>query len=503
MRKIGFFLALALLFFIGLPLLAASQAPVAAQDPTSTQPRYKVGNFVRDMVYDPDGGENGLVWVANWYDNTILRLDAITGEQRGDPIPEPALIGQNINSLGRGSVALAYDGVNIWAASDTMNVVSVIDRTGALITKYDTLNARINRPVDLLFDGENMWVLNQPESGRGSLVKIIVGTETPLPPIFVGAFPTSMTWDGQNIWVANGLDNNVMAIDSESGEPATFLLDDGSTSDVLPVGLFPISIAFDGRHIWVAHYDGTIKVFGVRTQVIENEDGEREVLIATKADEFIIEDVAGNPRRPIQLLYAFEHIWVTNVHDGTGSITAFRAENGNFVQKLPTSDLGIFPGTMTYTGNEIWVADWVSNEITPLKVENIWVGRTLNPEAVVTTTPGIWLPTASPTATLPATATPESCAPDVAPQLVIGGRGRVNPQVIDVPYRLRAEPSSFAEIVGTYPPGATFEVIGGYICEDEGTAQAFTFFQVRMDSDGKEGWMSETFEGKYALVPIN
>lgn len=504
MRKIGLFLALAFIFFMALPFLAASQSPVAAQDPTETAPTYQTGNFVRDMVYDPDGGENGLVWVANWYDNTIIRLDAKTGEQVGDVIPEPSLIGQNINSVGRGSVALAYDGQNIWAASDTNRIVSVINRQGNFITSFNSQNANIIEPIDLLFDGENMWVLNQGgETGRGRLVKIIVGAGTATAPIPVGIFPTAMTWDGKHIWVTNGLDNTIMAIDMESGEPVPFIVDeDNTTSEALQVGLFPMSIVFDGRHIWVAHYDGSIKVFGVRSEITETDDGETETLIAVQVDELVIEDIQGNPRRPVQLLYAFEHVWVTNVHDGTGSITAYRAENGNFVQKLPTSDIGVFPATMTYTGDEIWVADWVSRTVTPLNVNNIWVGRTLNPEAVVTTTPGIWLPTASPTATLPATATPESCVPDIPPQLVIGGRGRINPAVINQPFRLRPEPSSFTEEIGTYEPGSTFEVIGGYVCEDEGTAQAFTFFEVRMDSDGQEGWMSETFEGQYALVPV-
>lgn len=505
MRKIGLFFAFALIFFLGLPLFTAWQPPVAAQNaatitPTA-EPSFQTGTFVRDMVYD---GE--LVWVANWNENTLIRLDAETGTQVGDSIPEPSLLGQNINQPGRGTVALAFDGINIWAASDTNRTVTVLTRTGAIDTSFSSSSTgQIIEPVDLLFDGANMWVLNQAGTGRGRLVKIIVASRTVAPNIPVGTFPTSMTWDGQRIWVTNGLDNSIMAIDTESGQPVPLMQgEDGDTNTSLNVGIFPLSIVFDGRHIWVAHYDGTIRVYGVRERVNEEE----ETLILVQADEFVIEDLAGLPPRPIQLLYAFEQVWVTNVHDGRGSVTAYRAINGEFNRTLQTDNFGVFPGTMIYTDDEIWVADWVSQKITPLNVTelSIWQG-TVNGDDVVTVTPGIWLPTASPTPTIPPTATPESCSPELPPRLVVGGRGRIR-SIITQPFRLRPEPDSFTDPIERYPGGTTFDVIGGYVCQDAGTSQAFTFFQVVMP-DGKEGWMSEIFydsdrggQADYALEPI-
>lgn len=510
MRKVAFFLAIAFVFFLMLPLMMANDI-VTAQDPTGTPdpntPTFETGSFVRDMVFDGQ-----FVWVANWYDNNLYRLDPATGVLIGDPVDEPALRDQNIDSLGRGTTALAFDGTFIWTASDTNNFVGVINRSGEIENSFITANARINEPVDLLFDNERIWVLNQGGS-RGTLVPIIAATQTPLEPIFVGRFPTAMTWDGDHIWVTNGVDNTVSVINAETGEPVTLINENGQESEVLEVGIFPISIAFDGRHIWVAHYDGSILVYDVRTTTAlddddddssDSDDGddESDTLVVVQEGEIVIEDLEGNPQRPIQLLYAFEHVWVTNVHDGTGSITAYRAVDGEFIQTFPTSATGEFPATMTYVGDQIWVADWVSREITPLNTVNIWDGLTLNDSAIVTTTPGIWLPTATPTNTPIATATPLSCVPNVEPQLVVGGRGRVNAAIITAPYRLRPEPSSFGDPIGVYPPGSTFDVIGGFVCEDEGTDEALTFFEVRMDADGEEGWMSETFDGEYALIPI-
>ena len=478
MNKI-FLLTLGLVIFLALPLLTLQDTSVTAQAPTEdTTPRYVTGSFARDMVWDR---QTGIVWVANWYDGTITRLDAETGEVLGDPILDPALEGQN-NITERGPVALASDGTNIWIANQRSNIVSVVDRNGNLINSYTTRQNGIDNPVDLFFDGLNMWVLNQGgEQTRGSVVRINTISNSIEQPYAAGRFSTSMTYDGSRVWVTNGLGNSVSVIDAQTGE----LIEE------ISVDLFPTSIVFDGRHVWIAHYDGSLKILDVSLGFNE----EDEVVLVTNDADFAIEDLAGDPQRPVQLLYAFEHVWVTNVHDG--SITAYSAETGAFAETFSTVDDSEFPGTMTNTGNEIWVADWVTQKISHINIEDVWAGNTLNTEIDVTSTPGIWLPTDVPTNTPTPTQTPVFCDPDLPPRMTVGEPGMVIRDFAGN-LRLRPIPSLFDnEEINTYPEGSTFIVVSGYVCEDN-----VAFWEVVMDSDGQQGWFSENYNGNYTIEPV-
>lgn len=477
MKKI-ILLSIGLVFCLSLPILSLHNMPVTAQSPTEEDGlTYVTGAFPRDMVWD---SRTGIVWVANWYDGTISRLDAQTGEVLGEPIIDPALEGQN-NIKGRGPVAVASDGTNIWIANQRSNIVSVIDRNGELITSFTTRQNGIDNPVDLFFDGINMWVLNQGgEQTRGSVVRINVLTNAFSAPFPAGRFSTSMTWDGSRVWVTNGLSNTISVINGE----------DGQLVAEIDVSIFPTSIVFDGRHAWVAHYDGTIQVIEVGTAI--NEEG--DIVLATRDASFSIEEIAGDPQRPIQLLYAFEHVWVTNVHDG--SITAYSAETGAFAVTLSTLDDSEFPGTVTFTGNQIWVADWVTQRITALDVLDVWEGNTLNDAADVTSTPPILLPSLVPTDTPIPTITPEFCDPNLPPRMVVGGRGMIT-QDFRGNLRLREDPSSYDTGYTLYPPGTTFTVTGSYVCEDN-----LAFWPVVIDEDGAEGWFSENFDGDYTIEPI-
>jgi YVTN family beta-propeller protein len=482
MKKV-LLLSMGLLICLLLPLLGSGgDSAVTAQEPTATPnlPQYQTGNFPRAMVWD--GGD--FVWVANWYDNTVTNIQVSTGNVIGDPILDPALADETALAPGRGPVALEHDGQFLWIANQFRSIVSVIDRTGQVQTSYTAIQHGIDAPVDFYFDGTNMWVLNQGGAQtNGSVVRIRGGNVSV--PYQVGRFPTSITYDGTRIWVANGLDNTLTAIDAETGEFVT----------EVEVGVFPTSVVFTGRHLWVGHYDGSIQVLSVTIGF----DAEGNEVLNVSEPVFNVAAPPGDPPRPIDLLYAFEHVWVTNVHQESGSVTAYRAEDGRTANAFSVPVDGAFPATLTNTGNQIWVADWVTRDVTTFNAGVVWEVAPLNVAAVITSTPEVWLPTAVPTNTPTPTATPEACDPTLPPRLTVGGTGEVSDDSFPgLQLRLRTGPSLFeSQVIRTYPVGTEFEVLSGFVCEDN-----LAFWEVSILDDGEVGWFSENFDGQYTIEPV-
>lgn len=488
MKKIAL-LSIGLLLCILLPFVSVQQQPAQAQDPTAVPefPQYQTGNFPRAMVWD--GGD--FVWVANWYDNTVSNIQVSTGNVIGEPLLDPALADETALAPGRGPVALEHDGTFLWIANQFRNTVSVIDRSGNVQTLYTSIQNGIDAPVDLYFDGTNMWVLNQGGAQtNGSVVRIRVGGTASLP-FAVGRFPTSMTYDGQYVWVANGLDNSLTVLDGT----------DGSFVQEIPVGIFPTAIVYDGRHIWVAHYDGSLLVFGVTTGF--DEEGNETLIVGEPGANFETPVPVGDPQRPIDLHYAFEHVWVTNVHQESGSVTAYRAEDGRRATSFSVPEDGAFPATITNTGSQIWVADWVTRDVTTYNAAVVWEPAPLNVAAVITASPGVLLPTLVPTETPTVTPTPEACDPNLPPRLTIGGVGEVSAESFPgLNLRLRTEPSLFeSQIINSYPVGTEFNVIDGFVCLDTGE-EVLAFWQVQIISDEEIGWFSENFQGQYTIGPV-
>ncbi len=429
---------------------------------------YRVGAFPRAMAFD---GE--LVWVANWYDNTVTRLWASDGEVFDTLVHDP----DNASSpVGLGPVALAWDGEYMWLANDKDNTIYRLNQQGQLVTPFDA-NDGVQFPVALFYDNANVWVVNQ---GNNTVMKIEADLATVEGTYDVGDFPTAITWDGTNIWVANGLDNSISVINAITGEPVT----------EVAVNLFPVSMVFDGIHVWVAHYDGSIVLVNALSYEIDE----------------TIEDHPGSPQRPIQLLYAFEHIWIPNAHDG--SFTVISADTHATIRAAVDTLTGNedipkdqrFPATLGYTDHEIWVIDWLTQSIKVYDPQSIWEPVVINPKEVVSMTPGIWLPSPQPSPTFTILPTPTLCFAYLPPRLQDYEEGVITNRYGDDNWRLRDQPGvTLSEVIGSFPPGTQFKVLDGPAC-----VQNVAWFQVEIE--GQTGWMSETWNEVdppiYALDPI-
>lgn len=436
---------IAIVFFALIIVLVVAHADTQAQQGSGVY--YRTGAFPRDIAFD---GE--LVWVANWYDNSITRLWAVDGEVFDTLEHDP----NNPSSpVGQGPVALAWDGEYMWLANDTDNTVYRLNQEGQLVTPFDATDG-VQYPVDMFYDNVNIWVVNQ---GNNTVMKINAELATVQGTFQVGEFPTAMTWDGEHVWVTNGRDNSVSVLNTVTGDEVA----------EIQVNLMPMSIVFDGIHVWIAHYDGSI------------------LIIRSSSFEIVgsIDDHPGSPQRPIQLLYAFEHVWVTNVHDA--SFTIISALNLTTIRTINWTTEGEFPGTLGYTDHEVWSVDWLTQSIKVYDPELIWTQTAANEVSVITMTPGIWLPSPIPSPTPTIQPTPTLCFAFLPPRLQNYEEGYITNNYGNDRWRLRDAPgSTLTQQIGLFPPFTTFKVLSGPVCID-----GVAWFEVEIE--GQTGWMSETF----------
>jgi DNA-binding beta-propeller fold protein YncE len=101
-------------------------------------------------------------------------------------------------------------------------------------------------PVGILYDGANVWVVDQRGS-PGNLLKldsngVIIQT------VPVGQTPRNPLFDGTNIWVPNNASNSITVVRASTGTVLSTLTGNGLGG--------PLHVAFDGERILVTNFDG-------------------------------------------------------------------------------------------------------------------------------------------------------------------------------------------------------------------------------------------------------
>lgn len=208
--------------------LDATTGAVLATTPVGTNP----------VAVTADGA--GGIWVANWTDNTVTKLDAVTGAVIGTPHP----VGVKPQAV------TADDAGGIWVANSgdgTVTKLQASDGTQSLGSPFTGFAT----PYGVAFDSftHSVWVIE----GGANTVKQLRLTDGALLgiPHPVGLTPFAVTADGSGgIWVANNGDATVTRLTAATGAfVATYA-----------AGLAPVSIASDGSgSIWVAD-QGSIPV---------------------------------------------------------------------------------------------------------------------------------------------------------------------------------------------------------------------------------------------------
>jgi len=245
------------------------------------------------------------LWVADDDRGVVLRLDATSGRQLGDPIavtPHP--------------IAIDADATSVWVA----------DRDGD-VTRIDPVTATPADPIslggqvtDLIIAGGAVWVadieadtVHVLDEATGALAVDLV---LPAGAVRLAASPTT-------IWASN-LDHTVSSIgiaDHALGQP-------------IAVGNGPIGLAVDGEHVWVANSDdGTVS----RVAITGGATASPALTVGSG---------------PIGVVIAGDFVWVTN-HDSHTATRLARAD-GHVVDQVIA--LGMTPRDVTVGAAGVWVA---------------------------------------------------------------------------------------------------------------------------------------------------
>jgi len=187
--------------------------------------------------------DGASMWVANYGAGTVAKLRASDGQNLGS-FP-----------VGRGPLALAFDGANVWVANQLDGTVSKLRASDGLL--LGTFPAGV-RPTAMAFDGAFLWVASEVHGPGNPLQKLRPSDGSLVASYGIGGFSCTMTGsrysiypmdllsDGEMLWVLFG------CYSDQSGV-ARIRPGDGTVAAAFEGNAF-VGMQFDGANLWVASW---------------------------------------------------------------------------------------------------------------------------------------------------------------------------------------------------------------------------------------------------------
>jgi YVTN family beta-propeller protein len=272
----------------------------------------------------------GAVWVTNYDDNTVSRIDPATHATQTIPVhstPSGIAVGagavwvannfggtvsriapavdrvvQTIR-VGNGPSGVAVGDRSVWVTNSSDATLSRIDAVSGDVSPTIPLGGGA---TDVAVGLGGVWV---SDAADGRVLRIDPQTDHVTEPINVGTGPGAITVGFGSVWVANSLDGTVSRIDPQTNQVAA----------TIPVGDGPSAIAVGTRGVWVA-----------------NEFGHSVVRIDPARNRVVRTVTVGN--NPLGLAAAGGLVWVSAQDSGAshrgGTLTVL--QNGPFGSLDPT-----------------------------------------------------------------------------------------------------------------------------------------------------------------------
>jgi YVTN family beta-propeller protein len=168
---------------------------------------------------------DGVIWVADAFDETVTLIDAATGE------PQRTVEGVLARHID-------YGFGSAWATDDVADRVLRLDRQSGDVAQSADLGSGAY-PTGIAVGNDAIWVGN---AGLSTITRVDPSSATVAQAgIALRAVPDSLAAGSGAVWIA-GRDNDVVV----RLDPAT-----NSVSQTIPVGDQPVSLAVDGDTVWV------------------------------------------------------------------------------------------------------------------------------------------------------------------------------------------------------------------------------------------------------------
>lgn len=242
---------------------------------------------------------------------------------------------------------LAFDGVNLWAASDEQVNTP---QGGAVYRIKANEGTQLGGPrtrfvisgtgtsIGVIFDGESIWTT----WSDGRIIKMKADGHDSHNPVLCNISglisPKNLAFDGSNIWIVEAGSSIVKISQNCEANPTITRI--GANLEN------PYAVAFDGANLWVTNetINGQVNVNSVVTK-IKVSDG--------RSFNFEV------GKRPRGLAFDGTNIWVANW--GSNTVTKLRASDGSLVGTYP---VGTNPEAVVFDGLHIWVSNTGSDSLT-------------------------------------------------------------------------------------------------------------------------------------------
>ncbi|MHB8628957.1 MAG: hypothetical protein ACYDBJ_19900 [Aggregatilineales bacterium] len=411
-------------------------------------PDLPTGVWPRALGFD---GTN--LWVANGFDNSVIRYDEATGNPLDKTTNKPfvvdpakAPLSNAAISVGQMPDAMAWDSVHstMWVAGYDDLSLTLVDATGKAQTLAPSDSKLAGHPVAMVYAGTFMWVVGQSKDGSGEdgVWQFDTTKKQAIKKIKVGSFPTAIVAsdDGKRLWVTNGNDDTVSMIDLsnlQSSANATF-------TSTIPA--FPIAVTFDTSGLWVGNYANTDDHKHGTAIRLDSLSGHLAALDGTLSG------------RGVNVYYNSGHTFIATGHGQSVTDYISQAGQQNTLNGLgadmPLSTLkddpNSYAGTVLATKKYIYVADWLNDRIVRFPAP---------PPQAINATPRASATPLPPTPTI----TPPPSACNLPPQLKPGDAADVINDQFKQPVLVHKDPVQDPKnLTGKQlNPGDKFTVLGG------------------------------------------
>jgi DNA-binding SARP family transcriptional activator/DNA-binding beta-propeller fold protein YncE len=197
-------------------------------------PRTNKVTQVTHVGRDPDAVAVGAggVWVVNWRDRTVSRIDAAGAVETIGGVPR--------------ADHLAVEGENVWVSSFDRSSVARIDaHTGEVV---ESVGVPSRHAEGLAIGGGYLWITNPGTvraQGLETVSRVDLRSHRVLSRIPVGDTPIFDTFGEGALWVANYDDSTISVVSPGSRDAETIALDGGCG---------PLGIATGFGSVWVVCY---------------------------------------------------------------------------------------------------------------------------------------------------------------------------------------------------------------------------------------------------------
>jgi len=255
---------------------------------------------------------DGVIWVTLFNEDSVVRLDAATGDVLG-------------TTAGTGSqpCGVAVGGGSLWTADYAGGGTSRIDLETGKVTAFVPTGGGV---YDVAFAKGAAWVTNQ---GSATVSRVDARTNE-VTDISVGISPGGIAWSAGFLWVANAAEGTVSKIDPDSRKVV----------DTLDVGGAPVWTAFDDDTVFLSDPKG----------------GQTVTRIDTRAG-----DVTGRTKvggRPVDGDTAPDgSAWIPDL-DGR---LLHLAADGDLLGAWKIDVTG--PFVLDVSGDTVWVAEWKGRDV--------------------------------------------------------------------------------------------------------------------------------------------